>query len=308
MLKTGMRVNEIINLKEKDIDFELGRIVIDESGAARSRTLLIDQADLLLLKSWRDLKPSSSEYFFTTLQGARLKDRYIREMIKRLAKKSGITKDVYPHLLRYTFAIDFISEVKDIKLLQEALGHRELSATQLYTRLLFENSEQLNNDSPGTAVRSGMPLLKENQGSIVFKADSRETNETRSKIENAAASHALYENSARVEDCKEPAQVKITKHAEQVTAEVNGSKEPRETTDAGNNSGESKLDQKVNSNQHLKNKPLITVMPEAAVPEEKKRIPAIKCCRCNFIIHYQSDCPQCGTPLVETLRHWGKTV
>ncbi len=161
MLKTGMRVSEVINLRCSDLDWEKGRISIRESGAARERTLMLDQADLMLLKNWLDIRPAKSDIFFTTLDGSGLKDRYLREMIKRLARKAGINKDVYPHLLRYTFAVDFIRETKDIKLLQEAMGHREASATQIYTRLLFDNSTQTTDDI--FVQRSGLPALKERQ-------------------------------------------------------------------------------------------------------------------------------------------------
>ncbi len=285
MLKTGMRVNEIINLKEKDIDFELGRIYIAESGAARSRTLFLDQADLLLLKSWSDLRPDSGKFFFTTLEGTRLKDRYIREMVKRLAKKSGITKDVYPHLLRYTFAVDFINEMKDIKLLQEALGHRELSATQLYTRLLFENSNQPDEDSTGAATRSGTPLIRENQESFIFNSQEKQTEVVREASEKISASQTKPENNNH--------QDKQVNTIQKNNAAATGSSKTEKVSAAG---------------QEQFKKPEITVMPEEYLQKEKKRIPAIKCCRCNFIIHYQADCPQCGTPLVETLRHWGKIV
>jgi integrase/recombinase XerD len=172
MLKTGIRVSEVINLRCSDLDWEKGRIYIRESGAARARTLLLDQAELMLLKNWLDIRPVNSELFFTTLDGTGLKDRYIREMIKRLARKAGINKNVYPHLLRYTFAVDFIRETKDIKLLQEAMGHREASATQIYTRLFFENSMQPKEEL--FVQRSGLPAIEEQQ--VQFNYDNCNNN------------------------------------------------------------------------------------------------------------------------------------
>jgi hypothetical protein len=183
MLKTGIRVSEVVNLRCSDLDWEVGSIKIRESGAARERTLLLDQADLMLLKSWLDIRPVNSELFFTTLDGSGLKDRYIREMIKRLARKAGINKDVYPHLLRYTFAVDFIRETRDIKLLQEAMGHREASATQIYTRLLFENNTQSTDDL--ILKRSGIPASGEHQVQINYDAVSCAGSETVSKVKEA---------------------------------------------------------------------------------------------------------------------------
>jgi len=187
MLKTGIRVSEVVNLRCSDLDWVKSRIFIRESGAARGRTLLLDQAELMLLKSWLDIRPVNSELFFTTLDGTGLKDRYIREMIKRLARKAGINKDVYPHLLRYTFAVDFIRETKDIKLLQEAMGHREASATQIYTRLFFENSTQSKEEL--LLQRSGLPALKEQQ--VQFNYDNCNSNyakETKNEIKETGHS------------------------------------------------------------------------------------------------------------------------
>jgi hypothetical protein len=266
MLKTGVRVSEVINLRCSDLNWEKSKIRIRESGAARERTLLLDQSDLMLLKSWLDIRPTNSEHFFTTLDGSCLKDRYIREMIKRLARKAGISKDVYPHLLRYTFAVDFIRETRDIKLLQEAMGHREASATQIYTRLLFENSTQIGDEV--TLKRSGRPALEEHQVQInCDNCSSYTSNKTVNKVREtnqldaltAVDSDSKYENS---EESREKAAAVA---------------EPSITLDA------------------------------ASVRTTKVRIPAIKCSNCNFILHYQGDCPQCGASFNDILKHWGKS-
>jgi hypothetical protein len=163
MLKLGLRVSEVINLGNNDIDWENGKIHVRESGAARERTLWIDQAELTLLKKWRQVKTGSSDLFFTTLDDSRLKDRYIREMVKRLAFKAGIDQDVYPHLLRYTFAAEMMKETNDIKLLQEALGHRDISATRIYTNMIIDQEKDIS-FSGIAARRSGVPVLVEEQG------------------------------------------------------------------------------------------------------------------------------------------------
>lgn len=262
MLKTGIRVSEAVNLRCSDLDWEVGSIRIRESGAARERTLLLDQADLLLLKSWLDIRPVNSELFFTTLDGSGLKDRYIREMIKRLARKAGINKDVYPHLLRYTFAVDFIRETRDIKLLQEAMGHREASATQIYTRLLFENNTQSTDDL--IVKRSGIPASGEHQVQLSYDAVSYAGSETVSKVKEAE-DQIIVVPAERIKD--------NAKAVNKTTAVA----KPSITLDAASNS------------------------------EPKIRIPAIKCSSCNYILHYQGDCPQCGASFKDIMKHWGKT-
>lgn len=227
MLKTGLRVSEVINLKNEDIDWENGKIHISGSGAARERVLWIDQLELDLLERWKISKPQESLYFFSTLDGNKLQDRYIREMIKRLARKSGINKDVYPHLLRYTFAVDLMRETKDIHLLRESLGHRELSTTHAYTKLLIkETNEQYFTDI--SARRSGTLVRKEEQRSIPIQSIS-------SGVRRPASKNSQTE-------------------------------------------------------------------------QDNIAIPAIKCSNCNYILHYQGDCPKCRTSFAAILRHWGKDI
>ncbi len=243
MLKLGLRVSEIINIRIENIDWENGKIHIEESGAAKERTLWIDQAELNLLERWLKVKPEGSEHLFTTLDGSRLKDRYIREMVKRLARKAGISKDVYPHLLRYTFAADLLRETKDIKLLQEALGHRDISTTQAYSNIFLEkNKEPSFSDRP--VKRSGAPVIDEEQRRFTVI----------DKFKNEQPKNNNYE-----EDIDNDSEFKITVVAEE--------------------------DQR-----------------------ENIAIPAIKCSQCNYILHYQGNCPKCGTSFTAILRHWGRDI
>lgn len=231
MLKTGIKATEVINLRERDIDWENGRLLIQESGGARERYLVIDEVELNLLKSWYRIKPANSAVFFTTLKGEPLKDRYLREMIKRYGRKAGINKDVYPHLLRMTFALEFLNETRDIDRLQEVLGHRDQTTTHQYIRLYFiEYSGLKEPPRSDQEVFADLIRLRENK-----------------------------QNKQAIKSDNEPY------------------------------------------------KPYITIETEEG-QEERRSIPAMKCCRCSFILHYQGDCPQCGTAFPLILKHWGKSL
>ena len=79
--------------------------------------------------------------FFATLDGERINDRYLRAMVKRRARKAGITKDVHPHTLRHTFATDLYRNTRNIRLVQKALGHSDLSTTMVYTHIYDQELE-----------------------------------------------------------------------------------------------------------------------------------------------------------------------
>jgi hypothetical protein len=292
MLKTGLRVNEVINLAEEDIDWDSGKIHVKESGAACERVLWVGKDELEILNSWRCIKPAQSDGLFTTLDGSRLKDRYIREMIKRLSRKAGIRKDVYPHLLRYTFAVDFMRETKDIHLLQNALGHREAAATQVYAKLLFDElKEPCFSD---TAVRrSGMPVSNGQQRfSIVEKddphssAEPEEINEITSSGSGPADPGSMDNGKGSLAPmisdpgCK-PHSGEETKPEESISRQENRELSPKTT-----------------ASSHSENEKV----------GERIRIPAIKCSQCSYILRFQGDCPQCGATFESIMRHWGKNV
>lgn len=141
MLNIGLRASEVISLKAKHIDWLSGKVYIKQGKGNKDRILWLGEDDLNLLRQWREVKPES-EYLFTTLQGNTLNDRYLRAMVKRLGEQAGISKDVHPHMCRHTFATDLYRETKDIRLVQKALGHSDLSTTMIYTHIVDEELEQ----------------------------------------------------------------------------------------------------------------------------------------------------------------------
>ncbi len=317
MLKIGLRVSEIINLKSVDLDWEKGEACIRGSGAAKERTLWIDSPELTLLKRWRQVKPQESEFLFTTLEGSRLKDRYIREMVKRLARKAGIDKDVYPHLLRYTFAVEFMRETRDINLLQDALGHRDSTATQVYTKLLFNEYKDAYM-SDNLLKRSGMPVKSDQQQRITV-------NENIFSRGGQINSPADQSESAL---CSDHACTSITAHRQAETGLKNipGHKAETDPGEPGRRepAGEGVLEKGSGIRAGV-NKPAgaeylpglqKTDMPEPSIMlddeenagQKKIRIPAIKCSSCNYILRIKADCPQCGVKFTEILEHWRRNI
>lgn len=142
MLDTGITLSELLNLLPADIDFNEGKIVIRKEEREKCRTVWVGGETLDLLRKWSNICPKG-EYLFSTLKGGQLDGRYIRDMVKRLSKKAGIKKNIYPHSLRHTFAADLYRETKNIRLVQKALGHADISTTTLYTYLVEEEPEEV---------------------------------------------------------------------------------------------------------------------------------------------------------------------
>jgi len=140
MLNAGFRLSEATNLKWIHIDLMSGKVMVREGKGAKDRTLWLSEKDLMYFKKWKErqieVTGKNPEYVFTTLKGEQLDNRYVREMVYRYTYKAGIKKNVSPHTLRHTFATDLYKESKhNIRLVQKALGHSDLSTTQIYTHL-----------------------------------------------------------------------------------------------------------------------------------------------------------------------------
>lgn len=140
-LNLGLRVSEALSLRVSDIDWLSGKITVREGKGGRDRILWLSEDDLAHLQFLRSVRCAGGSHLFCTLAGGRLSDRYVREMVKRYARRAGIEKDVHPHTLRHTFATDLLRDTKNIRLVQKALGHVSLATTMIYTHIVDDQLE-----------------------------------------------------------------------------------------------------------------------------------------------------------------------
>ncbi len=146
MLNTGLRLSETTGLRWSEIDLNSGKVMVRQGKGGKDRTLWAGEHDLGFLRHWRERQaevvPNAPAHIFTTLDGSPVSNRYVQEMVNRYATKAGIDKDVHPHMLRHTFATDLYRETTNIRLTQKALGHANLSTTQIYTHIVDEELEE----------------------------------------------------------------------------------------------------------------------------------------------------------------------
>ena len=146
MLDTGLRLAEVMDLRWKDIDLNTGKLMVRQGKGHKDRTLWTGEDNLKQLHSWRERQKiavgHATKLVFTTLKGGKLHPRYVQRMVKRYAAKAGIEKDITPHTLRHSFATDLYRETTNIRLTQKALGHANLSTTQIYTHIVDEEVEE----------------------------------------------------------------------------------------------------------------------------------------------------------------------
>ena len=142
-LHTGLRLSEMLDLKWKDINLMTGRLKVVEGKGNKDRILWVNDDMLQEICDWREDQSETLgkvEYVFSTREGKRLKDRDIREMLYKYSEKA-LNKRISPHTLRHTYATDLYRQTKDIRLVQKALGHADLSTTMIYTHIVDDELE-----------------------------------------------------------------------------------------------------------------------------------------------------------------------
>ena len=138
---TGLRVSELINLKFNDIDIDNAFIRVEGKG---SKERIVPLSDLaikyltLYINNYRPtiLKGTDSTYLFISNAIKPISRQGFYKIIKEEAKKSGINKEISPHVLRHSFATHLLNHGADLRVIQELLGHSDISTTQIYTHII----------------------------------------------------------------------------------------------------------------------------------------------------------------------------
>ncbi len=146
LVRSGLRIGEALALQLKDLDFALGAITVMHGKGDQRRMVPLDSGTAALLELWihgprARLNLARNAPLFCTYErgnvGRPLRQAYVRDALKRAGRRAGIAKRIHPHGLRHTFAFNLLLAGKDIVMLQQALGHRDLGTTQRYVSHRF---------------------------------------------------------------------------------------------------------------------------------------------------------------------------
>ena len=147
LYSSGIRISELTSMELSNIDLDECLIRIMGKGSKERIIPLGDYAiDALknYLNNYRHLlSKKNTTYVFLNNRGGQLSRQFIFKTIKNYAIKKGIKKNISPHTLRHTFATHLLKNGADLRIIQELLGHENLSTTQIYTHL---SNEKLKSD------------------------------------------------------------------------------------------------------------------------------------------------------------------
>ncbi len=141
---SGLRITELINLRLVDLHLNMGFINVTGKGN-KERIVPIGDEGKYALKRYIDkgrseLKKVLGDVIFVNNRGNKISRVGFYKTLKRLSIKAGITKDISPHTLRHSFASHLLENGVDLRMVQELLGHTDISTTQIYTHI---NKKQL---------------------------------------------------------------------------------------------------------------------------------------------------------------------
>lgn len=131
---SGIRLNELLSLKVKDIDFDRNLIIVKMGKGKKDRQSVLSQSiKRILMKYFENYKPSN--YLFEGQKGGKYSASSVQSIMKRAVKKAEIKKHATVHTLRHSFATHLLENGTDIRFIQELLGHKRLETTQIYTHM-----------------------------------------------------------------------------------------------------------------------------------------------------------------------------
>ncbi len=136
---TGIRVTELINLKLRDVNLQMGYLMCRDGGKERVIPFGTEAKGALVryLGGTRAamVSDAESEYLFVNCSGQPMSRQGFWKLIKFYAKKAGIEEDITPHTLRHSFAAHLVENGADLRSVQEMLGHSDISTTQIYANM-----------------------------------------------------------------------------------------------------------------------------------------------------------------------------
>jgi integrase/recombinase XerD len=140
----GLRVTELVNLRISCLHLDIGFVRVIGKGD-KERLVPIGSDAIKFIKIYKNnirihinIKPGQEDFVFLNRRGSKLTRVMIFLMLKGLAKKAGIIKNISPHTFRHSFATHLVEGGADLRAVQEMLGHESITTTEIYTHLYRE--------------------------------------------------------------------------------------------------------------------------------------------------------------------------
>ena len=143
---SGLRLAELVDLDPPDVDLDDGLVRVTGKGR-KDRIIPVGRKARDAIVEWlrarAELAGIEESALFVGTRGRRISPRSIQQRVRYWAQQAGIPQRVYPHLFRHSFATHVLESSRDLRGVQELLGHADISTTQVYTHLDFQHLAQI---------------------------------------------------------------------------------------------------------------------------------------------------------------------
>ena len=146
LYSAGLRVSELVGLNWRDIDEELGMVMVRSGKGNKDRLVPLGEPALDALLKWRRAMPIAWEPggpVIVNLRGGRLTTRSVEMILQRRIAEAGVSTNITPHGLRHSFATHMLNNGADLRSIQEMLGHASLATTQRYTHVSVNHLKEV---------------------------------------------------------------------------------------------------------------------------------------------------------------------
>jgi len=156
LYSSGLRLAELVGLDLLDLDVSDRSVRVTGKGN-KTRIVPVGRRALDALQNWFPHRATMARpeepAVFVSQRGTRLSPRTVQMRVKHWAKRRGATVHVHPHMLRHSFATHLLESSRNLRAVQELLGHASISTTQVYTHLDFQHLAQIYDQSHPRARR-----------------------------------------------------------------------------------------------------------------------------------------------------------
>ena len=137
---SGLRISELTNATIDMLNMDQGFIRVTGKGN-KTRIVPVGKGALKAIEHYMNsarpalVSRKTSMHIFLSIRGTKLTTQRLWQIVKKRAELAGIDSNVYPHLLRHSFATHLLSNGADLRVIQEMLGHADIATTQIYTHV-----------------------------------------------------------------------------------------------------------------------------------------------------------------------------
>ncbi|MEC4750281.1 tyrosine recombinase XerC [Methylomicrobium sp. Wu6] len=144
---SGLRLSELVALNLTDVDLDDQSLLVKSGKGGKDRVLPIGGKAISAIRNWLPIRNNTADIeeiaLFTSAKGFRLGARSVQLRLERWRVAKGIAEHIHPHMLRHSFASHLLESSRDLRAVQELLGHSNIGTTQIYTHLDFQHLAEI---------------------------------------------------------------------------------------------------------------------------------------------------------------------